>query len=448
MEKYDISNYEYPKEYISENNQNGYINIDIDPIMLKPRSFKYPDNECNYLDTTQYDHKNNILDLGYQRLRQINIKMYPQFKTLVSLFIDHNMLQQLPEPEYLPNIEYLTCQSNKLTKIPYYPKLKFLDISDNCVSECNQYSISSLTYFDWSKNGDVNVDFIIPHCEQLYLSNNRITSINLNNYPKLQLLDCSGCGLKYLIGQSDKLTELDAQNNSLSNIPHFKNIRRIVLDYNKLEKIDSYPQLSSLSISFNNVTHIGDQPKLKKLLANNNKISYVGNMPCLKMIDLGHNKLTSYNPPVNTNYLSIHFNPITDIRLDGTVVKSIKELQVNFKTYKNIYNRYYDVFESVNIQSSQEKMKLILEKIKDKISIDLTNKLFAMFKKIKFHERDVLLKTVCADIYIKNYCKNRTEQKNNDKIYTTVEYKQIHDLVSNIYYKTLIITLYFNSYRN
>jgi Leucine-rich repeat (LRR) protein len=111
---------------------------------MHARSYKYPDSEDNYVDTTYYDETFKYLDLGYQRLKQLDIKLYPEFSYLKKLFVYHNNLKLLPDPKHLPMIEELTCDSNYLTTIPFYPKLTFLNISNNKILSCAQYHNSNV----------------------------------------------------------------------------------------------------------------------------------------------------------------------------------------------------------------------------------------------------------------------------------------------------------------
>ena len=94
------------------------------------RSHKYPDEKTNrygnpasYVDTIRYDAVNKNLDVAYQRLKIFNIMAYPELSVIRSLFIDHNNLTILPEPNVMPHLKELTCSVNKITHVPFYPKL-------------------------------------------------------------------------------------------------------------------------------------------------------------------------------------------------------------------------------------------------------------------------------------------------------------------------------------
>ena len=53
------------------------------------------------------------------------------------------------------------------------------------------------------------------------------------------------------------------------------------------------------------------------------------------------------------------------------------------------------------------------------------------------------------DLSLKIYKENNPKalKISDEKIIETPLYKKIYDLVENIYYKTIVITLYFNGYR-
>ncbi|AEX61666.1 putative leucine-rich repeat protein [Megavirus courdo7] len=71
---------------------------------MHAKSHRYPDNDDIETDTTYYDEKEKYFDLGYQRLKYIDINIYPEFTYLKKLFLNNNSLKNLPNPKYLPNL--------------------------------------------------------------------------------------------------------------------------------------------------------------------------------------------------------------------------------------------------------------------------------------------------------------------------------------------------------
>lgn len=414
--------------------------------IMRARSHKYPDSDDDkYIDTTYYDKEDEYLDLGYQRLKHLNIERYPEFSYLKKLFIDHNNLDNLPEAKYLPNLRQLTCSSNNLKNIPYYPNLTFLNIANNQIISCNQYNNSKIKYFDCSFNSGFKYDFILPECKHLYINDTETNSINLNLLPKLEILDCENNRLTNIEG-GNNLLEINIQYNYIKSLPYWPKMERLMADQNEIEILRTYPNLISVNISHNKLIKINSQPLLKKLIANNNNIRSVGNMPELELIDLSHNFITYFDIPKKVKYISLQFNPLTKIILGKDVLGSIKELQVNFETYKHIYETYYHNFDSVNVQTNEEKLEQMLKKLSIIFNDSTSRYVFRKFNDIKFKDReDTLFKITLKlywDYFSSDGAKNIEELVNSDK------FRFLLENITNFYYKTIVITLYFNGYLN
>lgn len=439
-----VNSYLHPTEYITENFNKNNVYLNIDKSMMRARSHRYPDKDKEYVDTTYYDEENETLDLGYQRLRSLDIKFYPEFAYLRKLFVDHNNLKSLPEAKYLPYIEQLTCAANLLTDIPYYPNLTFLNISGNFITNCKHYHKSKIEYFDCSYNKDFKFDFMLPKCEHLYINNGNAQYINLDLYPNLRFLDCSGNELYQIIGTCN-LLELNVQNNNLIDIPDLPNLERLMADNNNIEILYTYPKLVSVNISFNNLKEIKEQPLLKKLIANNNNINRINSMPKLELIDLSYNNITYLDVPDCSEYVSLHFNPITSLSL-GPALGSLKELQVNFETYKYIYETYFQSFDAVNVHTNDVKVKYYLQKLNHVFNDSISNYVFRKFNRIKFKDREKSLFKITMMLYYNFFTLKGV--KSIEEITNSVEFNMLLHGIEKIYYKTIVITLYFNGYHN
>jgi Leucine-rich repeat (LRR) protein len=411
---------------------------------MHARSHQYPDLDDKYVDTTYYDEENEYLDIGYQRLKTINQANYPEFSYLKKLFVDYNNLEQLPNPKYLPNIEELSCSHNRLVSIPFYPKLVFLNIAYNKILECAQYHNSKIKYFDCSYNSNFCFNFKLPNCEHLYINDTDLESINLELVPKLKFLDCSNNKLKYFSGGYN-LIEINIQHNNISKLVSMPNLVVLMADFNIIERLPSYPRLVHLSIQYNRLVEIDDQPVLKRIIANNNNINFVGNMPKLKLIDLSYNKLLHFNIPNKAKHVSLQFNPMNNISLNTEVLSTIRELQVNFKTYRNIYKKYYHSIYAVNIKTNEEILEKMLKKMDNILDEKLIRYIFKKFNHTKFVDRGEMLIKVTLKIYWNHFTI--------DKISTTLQelinkedFQGLLQKMVSFYYKILVVTLYFNSY--
>lgn len=387
---------------------------------MKSRIYKYPD-DLTYTSTTYYDEEKEYLDLGFQRLKKII--NYPEFSYLKKLFIDHNNLSILPDPSLLPHLSHLTCSFNKLSIIPFYPRLSLLNISNNNISYCFDYNNSNLKYFDCSFNPFI-FNIKLEKCIYLFINNCSINKIDLDLIPNIKYLDVSNNNLTEL--KNSNLLELDIQNNHFSSLNNYPNLKYLIANNNNISNIKSYPNLLSLEISFNNLIFIPNQNKLKKLIATNNKIEKIGELNEIELIDLSYNNLKNITLK-NPKYISIQFNPINNILLSEQTLINLKELQINYKTYCNIYNIYYDYFEYVSIQVNQEKLKSILNKLENKFDNHVLKYLLISFSKIDFKKKDKQI----------NKMSKYVSKKMNEK-------KEIFQKIFlKIYYKCIVVILYF-----
>lgn len=409
--------------------------------MIRARSHKYPHCDDGFVDTTYYNEEDEYFDLGYQLQKKINTNLYPEFSYLKKLFIDHNKLTVLPDASLLPNLEYLNCSHNLLTKIPYYPKLTFINIANNNIKSCEKYYGSNIIHFDCGFNKDLKLNFVLPECQHLYANNMGLESINLDLFPKLNFLDCGENQLKEIIG-GDELLEINIQNNKLTHLPKWTKLLRLMADRNKIEILETYPELRSVMISFNKLKVIHDQPKLKKIIANDNCVSVLGEMPKLNVIDLSYNQLTSFTTPIHAQYVSVQFNPLNNITINPKNFKYIRELQINFETYSQIYKDYCDKFKFINIQTNGEILKNMLMELASHRFFDekIIEYIFAKLSRIQFQERNITFYHIACKIYLK-YCRTQ-----NDNLVSMSEFKHLYNTIAKFYYKTIVATLYFDNY--
>jgi hypothetical protein len=406
--------------------------------MIRARSHKYPDSD-DYLDTTYFDEEENSLDIGFQRLKIFNLKLYPELFKVKMLFIDHNKLTELPNPKYVPNLTSLNCSHNNLTAIPFYPKLVCLMASNNQIRNINEYRGSKLKYLDCSFNSGFDLNIELPNCNQLYLSDCKLSSLNVSLFPQITILDCENNHLTK-IGSSSTLIELGVQNNILQDLPSYPNLLRLYVDNNHLIKIRTYEKLLILSASHNQIIQIDNQPQLERLLVRHNYITKLGSFPRLERIDIAYNMLTTYDLPSTTKHAYLYFNPLTSLGLQFT---HLKELQISFYTYRHIYQRYENNFELLEVHLSMEKLDQFLSKM-DHIFKKMIEMIKNKISKIQFSSRDVQLFKLNMILYLKIF--NPDEKQTASQMVSTKEFNRLLDWLRDIYYKTMVITLYFNGY--
>lgn len=413
-----------------------------DSSVIRARSHKYPDDTDIYTDTTHFDKREKSLDIGFQRLKYVNLKSYPELSNIKSLYIDHNNLTNLPNAKDIPNLTTLDCSYNKLSNIPFYPNLTLLIIHNNTIKNINLYNNSKLKYIDCSFNLDIELNINLPNCTNLYITDCNLKILNLDLFPKIKILDCENNKLTKL-GSSQTLIELGTQNNLLNSLSKYPNLIRLYADNNNINIIDyTFEKIVLLSVNHNCISQIKSQPILEKLYASHNKIIKLGSMPNIITIDIPHNNLTECILSNNIEHAHLYFNPIISLKLEFL---KIKELQISFNTYKNIYQSYKNEFKFTDIHICVEKLDKILSKMNNIFNQKLTILIKQKIIKIKFIERDTYLFQLTLLLYLKIFNTNGIETV--DNLVKTKEFSRLFEIVKDIYYKTLIITYYFNGYR-
>lgn len=398
---------------------------------MRARSHQYSESD-SYTDTTFYNKEKSSLDVAYQNFKEFNVAQYQMLSTITILYIDHNKLTSLP---FLPNLRELTCSVNCLRMIPFYPNLTFLSMSHNNIINCNQYHDSQLTYFDCSYNPGFNLDFRLPHCRQLYINNTELVYLDMTLVPSLILLDASFNKLIELKKGSEHLTEIDIKNNNIKELPVWPKLEHLSADYNQLSYLQTYPQLSNLDISHNILIQINHQPNLTRITASNNLIKHLGHMPKLKFMDFSYNSLTNIIIPECAEYVSLQFNQITKLDLSNAI--HIKNLQIDFRCYKQVYETYYDNFKSVTIQPDSAKLETLLNKLGNTFKEDLINYVFQKFSKSEFHLRADMLINLSLTLYKMHFPNDIAA------ISDTEEYKYLLYNMTKLYYRTIVATLVF-----
>jgi Leucine-rich repeat (LRR) protein len=213
---------------------------------------------------------------------------------------------------------------------------------------------------------------------------------------------------------------------------------------NQISVLKTFPKLVSINIANNKLVSIDSQPNLKNLVANNNQISSIGNLPEIQVIDISKNLLTEFIIPNNSTHVSLHFNPITNISMNESILSKIQELQINYATYKNIYSKYYSNFHYVEMVVCREKLKELLKKINKIFDEELIEMIFQKLIKLEFQKRDETFLKISLRLFCKLFPINEFNKVSD--ILESENFKILFSNIEKIYYKTLIVTLYFNGY--
>jgi len=406
--------------------------------MFRARSHRYPDDNSDeeYVDTTYYDRNEKYLDIGFQRLRSINIRAFPGLSAIQTLNIDHNCLESLPIPEVLPHLRKLNCSHNRLRSIPFYPNLTTLIANNNNLSSLKSYGKSGLKFLDCSFNKQIDLMRLrLPLCKKLYITDSEIKTIDMESLPLVEILDCENNQLESL-GPSQTLAELNIKSNLFAKLSIYPNLIRLYASKNSIRTIKTFGRIETLCVAHNRLELIEAQPVLTKLNAKHNFIKSVGPMPSLQTVDLSYNVLDSYDLVAATEFAHMHFNPIQTLHIDFS---SLKELQIDFKTYQRIHRTYDQQFKLADVSHSMEKLEKILGKAGGLFDDRIIKKVKRGMSLIKFYDRDADLNGLCAYVFECLFGVRDSDMTNR-------EYAKLFSLLEKIYYKTIIITLYFNGH--
>lgn len=420
--------------------------------MYRARSFRYQDDNddesISKYDTIYYDERMGYLDYGFQRIRKLNLKLFPNYSNIRNLCVDHNSLSELPSPSLLPNLRKLNCSYNKLTSTPFYPKLEILIANNNNIKKLSLYSDSVLTFLECSSNPGIILPTYLPNCTELYATHSSIEEINLSMLPKLKLLDLESNLIKK-IGSSDSLIELSIKHNNIISLPYYPNLTRLYASNNRLTHIQTFSNLLVLSVNHNKIQKIDKQPKLTKLNAKNNLLEEIDRMPLLEEVDLSNNNIKSFIGGSYIKNIYIHFNPLITLNLDIKKMNSLELIQIDFSIYCNIHTSYDNYFKKVDVFTSADKIDKIISRVNNQSGIlhnkfteKNIHKLKTNLSIIKFYERTSGLIYAAMKLHSNIYGISITTLK--EIIKTDDTFAKILRIVESIYYDSILITIYFN----
>ncbi|CAF1020854.1 unnamed protein product, partial [Brachionus calyciflorus] len=291
------------------------------------------DINSNFTSLSSLDLSNNLIqtfDIKSNRLNNLNLFNNKIEKLEKEMFV------------YLPNLEYLRIDSNKISrilndsfhstkslrtidldnnKIDYIEpnsfcnlKLSSLYLSGNNLSNVSLYcleNVGSLYLNNVQFEGEIDQKRLgnPKNAYQLYLSNNKISKINLENMTSLKYFYLDSNELVNFTSETiqavPNLNTLGIRNNkftdkSLENFNHLKKLQYLYLSNNLLTKFEpnmlaESKQLYSLDIGRNNLENVefGSLPNLKELFIYYNKLKFVGKDSFSKLSNLERLNLES-----------------------------------------------------------------------------------------------------------------------------------------------------------
>lgn len=251
---------------------------------------------------------------------------FPDRKTLKKLQVVDCGLQSIDD-EY-PELLELDATNNRLTRLPFAPKLEIAVLKNNCLNKIyqNMCMFKQLRILDLSHNILIEVPPAIWELKALVflsLSNNQIQRISpgILNLTRLEQLYLQNNHIEDVPSYFEKLglVLLNLESNHIFALTHVPaTLTHLNCERNRLKSIDiKTPNLEVLNVSHNSLWELQPFPRLKILHATENelrafptplpeleiamlgrndisKVPDLSTMPNLKILDLCTNRLTTF----------------------------------------------------------------------------------------------------------------------------------------------------------
>jgi Leucine-rich repeat (LRR) protein len=286
-------------------------------------------------------------------------------KRVSTLWILGEKLQDTMDVSPLTSLNYLNCNSNKLTGLDVsgLTNLQSLYCESNQLTDLDVSGLTNMNTLWCPYNQLTNLDISgLPHLQYLMCSYNQLASLNVSGVTNLQNLHCyfnqltglSVSGLTHLqklYCQSNLLTNLDVSGldslNSLScasnqitdlNVSGLTNLHYLYCQSNQLKKLN----VSGLTNLYDLACHSNQLTNLN-----------VSGLDSLCYLYCYSNQLINLNISGLTNllYLSCGYNKLTDLNVSG--LTSLGTLTCNSNQLTNLNVSGLDNLYSFNCESNQ-----------------------------------------------------------------------------------------------
>ncbi len=244
----------------------------------------------------------------------LSVDEYDALAGIILLDCEDKGIADLEGIRYFPNLEYLECSMNSLTRIDLSANtaLLVLNCDDNELTQIG--GLGSLT-----------------DLESLSCSNNAVASLDLADLTRLEYLNCSGNRLAGLaVAGKQDLSFLDCSNNRLTdlNVTYCTALTELNCNDNELtgiEGLGSLTDLVGLSCSNNAVASLdlADLTSLQYLDCSGNRLTglTVTGKQELSLLDCRNNLLTNLNVTNSTALIELYcdHNELTGIEGLGSL---------------------------------------------------------------------------------------------------------------------------------
>lgn len=186
-----------------------------------------------YFDLSKLDIDDNQLIKLFELKKIENI-----LKKIEFLDLNHNKLMTLPDLNKYPNIQYLSVAFNKINQHIQDDNLLELTCHNNKIKSVKS---NKLTHLNASHN---NIDLIdVPNINVMIISHNKLSRIP--SYLELKYLECIDNEI-YKIKNMINLEELYIGENNVNSISNMPKLKVLNCVGNQLDKINFFPNLKIL----------------------------------------------------------------------------------------------------------------------------------------------------------------------------------------------------------
>ncbi|MFN8283851.1 MAG: T9SS type A sorting domain-containing protein [Chitinophagales bacterium] len=279
----------------------------------KAQNITFPDA---YFKATMFTNNNGYDSLGHAITINANgdnaIQQSEALRVYKLVVGYSSSIVSLEGLQYFTNLRELTFTGSQMTDISIINSL-----TDLRVLICNNNKLTILNVSNF------------PKLKRLICSNNKLTALDVSNLPFLDTLDCKNNTIATLnINNSSNLKMLACENNIISSplyASNLTNLETLTCNNNKLTTltIDGDTKLQTFTCENNLITSLDPSSsiKLKTLKCANNKLSYlkVTGLINLESIYCSNNELSNLDASNLTKLITLNCtnNKLANLNLDG-----------------------------------------------------------------------------------------------------------------------------------
>lgn len=199
-----------------------------------------------------------------------------------------NIKQRILESEQNDNL-YIDYQNMEIKEIPkikenYYSMIKYLFLDNNNLTEINLNEFKNLTVLNISKNKIK--ELIIPlNLKELFCNDNLLEKINANH---IEILHCNNNNLKEIKGEYIK--NMECANNKLIKIENFK-LKNLICNNNPIELLEKLQELEYVECSYTKIKKIKNCDNIQKLYINNTPIEEIDVFNNIRILSIINTKI-------------------------------------------------------------------------------------------------------------------------------------------------------------